>query len=70
MVLARPRRAWLYAFVCSLASVLGGLLGYAIGLWLTPLGLAILKVFGHAEGLAVYRDWFAHNGFVVILPRA
>ncbi len=67
MVLARPERAWLYAFVCSLASVLGALLGYAIGLWLTPLGLAILKVFGHAEGLGVYRDWFAHNGFVVIL---
>ena len=67
MVLARPQRAWTYALVCSLASVLGGLLGYAIGLWLTPLGLAILRVFGHSEGLAVYRDWFAHNGFVLIL---
>ena len=52
---ARWRRCW------------GRSWGYAIGLWLTPLGLAILKVFGHAEGLGVYRDWFAHNGFVVIL---
>ena len=67
MVLARPQRAWMYALACSAASVLGGLLGYGIGLWLTPLGLAILKLFGHAEGLAVYRDWFAHNGFAVIL---
>lgn len=67
MVLARPKRAWTYAAVCAAASVLGGLLGYAIGLWLTPLGLSILKLFGHAEGLEVYRAWFADNGFVVIL---
>jgi membrane protein YqaA with SNARE-associated domain len=67
MVLARRERAWLYAGVCSLASVLGALLGYAIGVWATPLGLAILKLFGHAEGLDVYKSWFAQNGFVVIL---
>lgn len=30
MVLARPDRAWRYAALCSLASVLGGCLGYAI----------------------------------------
>lgn len=67
MVLSRPRRAWIYAAVCSIASVLGGLLGYAIGVWLAPLGLSILKLFGHAEGLAVYRAWFASNGFWLIL---
>ena len=31
MSLARPQRAWLYAGVCTATSVLGGLLGYAIG---------------------------------------
>jgi membrane protein YqaA with SNARE-associated domain len=31
MSLARPQRAWLYAALCTAASVLGGLLGYAIG---------------------------------------
>ena len=31
MVAARPDRAWRLAFICTVASVLGGLLGYAIG---------------------------------------
>ena len=31
MIIARPNRAWLIAGVALLASVLGGLLGYAIG---------------------------------------
>ncbi len=31
MVLAAPTRAWRIAFVCSAASILGGLAGYAIG---------------------------------------
>ena len=67
MVLARPERAWRYAAVCSLASVLGGLLGYAIGVFLQPLGVALLQLFGHSHDLSGYRAWFARNGFVVIL---
>ncbi|MEE8246114.1 MAG: DedA family protein, partial [Alphaproteobacteria bacterium] len=31
MVLARPKRAWVVALVCTLASVAGGVAGYAIG---------------------------------------
>ena len=31
MSLARPQRAWVYAAVCTATSVVGGLLGYAIG---------------------------------------
>ena len=31
MILARPSRAWLIASVALVASVLGGMLGYAIG---------------------------------------
>ncbi len=31
MVLAAPTRAWRIAFVCSIASVLGGIFGYFIG---------------------------------------
>jgi membrane protein YqaA with SNARE-associated domain len=34
MCLARPRRSFLYALICSVASVLGGMLGYLIGLGL------------------------------------
>src|SRR5690606_28221489 len=31
MTLARPERGWRYAFWCTLASVVGGVAGYAIG---------------------------------------
>ena len=31
MSLARPKRAWDYALICTLGSVAGALLGYAIG---------------------------------------
>ena len=67
MVLARQERAWMYALVCTVASVLGGLFGYAIGVFLEPLGLQILRLFGHGQGMEAYRSWFAANGFWVIL---
>jgi len=33
MILARPRDAWRLAAICTLTSVAGGVLGYAIGYW-------------------------------------
>ena len=39
MVLARPDRAFVYAGICTAASVVGGLLGYAIGFYLEPVGM-------------------------------
>ena len=33
MMLARPRDAWRLAAICTIASVVGGMLGYAIGDW-------------------------------------
>jgi membrane protein YqaA with SNARE-associated domain len=67
MVLAKPNRAFLYAGLCTAASVAGGLLGYFIGLHLQPVGLFILKVFGHPEGQAEFQHWFDQWGLWVIL---
>ena len=67
MVLARQERAFWYAGVCTVASVVGGLFGYAIGVFLQPVGEAILRLFGHGQGMEAYRAWFAANGFWVIL---
>ena len=50
MMLARPREAWRLAAYCTLASVLGGLLGYAIGYYgFDLIGRPILE-FYHAMG--------------------
>ncbi len=68
MVLARPRRAFAFGGLCTLASVLGGLFGYWIGdALLTPLAWPVIK-FYHAEG--AYRsfvDFFVQYGFWAIL---
>lgn len=67
MILAKPERAYFYAAVCTAASVLGGILGYAIGYYLTDVGLLILRLIGHSEGLAEFQAWFDDWGLWVIL---
>ena len=67
MVLANRDKAFVYAAICTVASVLGGLLGYAIGVFLEPVGLFILKVFGHPEGREEFQRWFDQWGLGVIL---
>ena len=67
MVLARRDRAWLYALVCTVGSVAGGLFGYAIGFFLAPLGVKLLALMGHAGGLASFQAWYARFGVWVIL---
>jgi len=69
MVLARPDRAYFYAFVCTAASVLGGFAGYAIGYYAQPLGEWLLRVLGHGEGIDTYRTWFDQYGLWVILGK-
>ena len=69
MILSRPERAYRYAAICSLASLLGALLGYAIGMFLEPLAVKLLHIFGHGMDIAVYQSWFATNGFLVILGK-
>jgi membrane protein YqaA with SNARE-associated domain len=67
MVLAKPQRAFLYAGICTAASVVGGLLGYWIGMHLQPVGLFILKLFGHPQGQQEFQHWFDRWGVWVIL---
>lgn len=67
MVLAKREKAYRYALICTLASVLGGFFGYAIGYYLEPIGLMLLKLSGHADGLATFQTWFQKWGAWVIL---
>jgi membrane protein YqaA with SNARE-associated domain len=67
MVLARPARAWRYAALCTVGSVTGGILGYAIGYTIAPLGHWLLSLTGHPGGEAALRAGFARWGVGVIL---
>ncbi|MFQ5634364.1 MAG: YqaA family protein [Gammaproteobacteria bacterium] len=67
MVLAERGKAWSYALLTTVSSVLGGLAGFAIGAvaidWVTPL----LHRFGYADAFALAQAWFAEWGFWAIL---
>ncbi|HEX8660674.1 MAG TPA: YqaA family protein, partial [Brevundimonas sp.] len=67
MILARPDRAYFYAGVCTLASVLGGILGYAIGYFLTDVGMTILAWLGKADTFEASKSLFQQHGAWVIL---
>ncbi len=68
MILAQPRRAWLIAGVATLASVLGGMLGYGIGYFFYEgIGQPILESLGKAESMAAFNDKFNGVGFWAVL---
>jgi membrane protein YqaA with SNARE-associated domain len=47
--------------------VVGGMLGYAIGMFLDPVAHALLAFMGHPEGPAEFQAWFDKWGLGVIL---
>ena len=68
MSLARPARAWLYASVCTAASVLGGILGYAIGALLyDSLGHWLISFYGLGDKVEAFRAGYAEYGAWIIL---
>jgi membrane protein YqaA with SNARE-associated domain len=68
MSLARPERAWRYAAICSVASVAGGILGYAIGaLLFDTLGQWLIHAYGYGDRVAALKETYARWGALVIL---
>ena len=68
MSLARPQRAWLYAAICTATSVLGGVVGYAIGaLLFDSVGQWLIQVYGLADKVDAFRASYAEWGAVIIL---
>ena len=68
MALARPERAFRYAFICTLGSVAGGILGYAIGhLLFDSVGMWILDLFGYGSKVEIVKEAYAKWGAMLIL---
>jgi membrane protein YqaA with SNARE-associated domain len=68
MSLARPDRAWRYAAICTIASVTGGILGYAIGaLLFDTIGQWLIHAYGYGDRVAALKETYARWGALVIL---
>jgi membrane protein YqaA with SNARE-associated domain len=68
MSVAQPKKAWLYASICTVTSVLGGILGYMIG-WLLydTVGTWLINLYGYQHGVEQFRCLYAENGAWIIL---
>ena len=70
MVLADRSKAWRYAALATITSVIGGIAGYAIGFYLLELiGKPILAFYGTTDGLASFTKLFADYGAVILLTK-
>ncbi len=64
MVVARKEKAWWYAFLCTVTSVLGGVLGYLIGMFLfEEVAKPILSFYGKMEKFDEFSEFFNHWGW-------
>jgi membrane protein YqaA with SNARE-associated domain len=70
MSVARPRRAWLFATVCTVASVAGGVLGYAIGALLyDSVGQWLINLYGLGSKVETFRESYAQWGALIIIGK-
>ena len=67
MALARPEKAWRFAWITTLFSVLGGVCGYFLGLWLyEPVVLPAMEYLGKHDVFAKVQQWFTEYGVWVV----
>jgi membrane protein YqaA with SNARE-associated domain len=70
MTVAHPKRAYLYATVCTLTSVTGGILGYVIGYWFyDSIGHWMVTTMGGSDAIERFRAFYAEWGSLAILVK-
>lgn len=70
MCLARRDQAWRLALICTVASVAGGVVGYAIGFYLfDAVARPIFAAYGKPDALATFQHWYDQWGLLLILVK-
>jgi membrane protein YqaA with SNARE-associated domain len=70
MSLARPQRAWFFATLCTVASVAGGVLGYAIGAVLyDSVGQWLINLYGLGGKVEAFRASYTQWGALIIIGK-
>ncbi len=66
MAMAKRHKAWYFAFITTIASVLGGLFGYLIGMFAFDLVEPLLHQAGYWERFQTAQHWFEEWGFWIV----
>lgn len=70
MGLSKPHRAYYLALICTIASVAGGLFGYAVGYFFyETIGVWIVKTYHLESAMATYQQGFLEWGVWIILVK-
>jgi membrane protein YqaA with SNARE-associated domain len=68
MVLANRQKAWEIAAICTIASVIGGVFGYAIGALLyDTVGVWVVNLYNLQDKMETFRRYYAEWGIWIIV---
>ena len=68
MALASKANALFYAFICTLFSVLGGILGYAIGYYFyNSVGIYIVDFYHLENSFNIFENYYKEFGVLIVL---
>ena len=69
MVLAKRTKAFFFALICTLSSVVGGAFGYCIGFLLfNSVGILLINFYDLTEGVNKFKDYYnVYGAWIVII---
>ena len=68
MIIAKRTKAWTYAFICTLSSVFGGVIGYAIGFFLfNSIGILIVEFYHLTNSFNTFENYYKEYGILIVL---
>ena len=68
MIIAKRVNAWVYAFICTFSSVLGGVAGYAIGYFFyNSIGILIIDTYHLSNSFNVFESYYNEYGILIVL---
>ena len=68
MIIAKKTKAYFYAFICTLSSVAGGVIGYCFGFFLyNSIGLLILNYYGLSDHFINFEQYYLKYGLLIVL---
>ena len=68
MIIAKRVKAWTYAFICTVSSVIGGVAGYCIGyFFFTTLGAIIVEYYALSDQFNSFEAYYNQYGMWIVL---